>query len=139
MSQYNVILLLGTNLGDRKKNILTSMLKIEEKIGKILKKSELLETKPAEFCSSNYFINFALLINTSLSPIKLLNLIKKIEVEMGREVDSAASGFYSDRIIDIDIVKYDSLYFSSKKLNIPHYKHLYERDFSVKLIRTIEL
>ena len=44
---------------------------------------------------------------------------------------------YNDRIIDIDIVKYDNVNFECKKLNIPHYKHLYDREFSRKLLESI--
>lgn len=138
MSQYNAILLLGTNLGDRKKNISTALDLIEKRIGRILRKSEILETKPTEFCSSNYFLNFALSVNTSLSPKQLLKALKNIEYEMGRLVDSSAIGYYSDRIIDIDIVKYSSLFFRCKTLEIPHLKHTEEREFSRCLIEKIE-
>ena len=59
MSQYNAILLLGSNLGDRKKNIFSALDKIEKHLGNILKRTQILETIPVEFCSSNYFFNFA--------------------------------------------------------------------------------
>ena len=59
MSQHHVVLLLGSNIGDRKKNILTAVENIEKNIGTILMQSELIETKPVEFCSSNIFFNFA--------------------------------------------------------------------------------
>jgi 2-amino-4-hydroxy-6-hydroxymethyldihydropteridine diphosphokinase len=54
---------------------------------------------------------------------------------MGRTKDSSASGGYSDRIIDIDIIKYNDLKFRSEKLEIPHQKHLYEREFSKILLK----
>ena len=137
MSQQDVVLLLGTNLGDRKKNILTAVEKIENKVGKIKKESKIIETKPVEFCSSNNFYNFAVLLESSLSPIKLLNAIKKIEFEMGREKDSASIGYFSDRIIDIDIVKYSNLFFECGFLQIPHQKHLRERVFSRQIIEEL--
>ena len=73
-------------------------------------------------------------MNTVLSPVKLLELIKKIETEMGRTNDSLAAGKYEDRIIDIDIVKFRNLVFHSELLQIPHQKHLFERAFSQVLI-----
>ena len=79
MSQVPVLLLLGSNLGDRKKNILDAVRMLENTVGQIVRKSEIIETKPVEFCSFNYFLNFALLINTGLSPIRLLEAVKKIE------------------------------------------------------------
>jgi 2-amino-4-hydroxy-6-hydroxymethyldihydropteridine diphosphokinase len=67
---------------------------------------------------------------THLSPIQLLDFVKSIEKEMGRANDSKASGGYSDRVIDIDIVTYNELKFVSERLEIPHKKHLFEREFS---------
>ncbi|MDO5614576.1 MAG: 2-amino-4-hydroxy-6-hydroxymethyldihydropteridine diphosphokinase [Cruoricaptor ignavus] len=139
MSQHDVILLLGSNIGDRKKNIKTAIEKIEQLAGRILNKSEILETKPIEFASFNIFINFAVLLKTYHSPYNLLKIIKKIEREMGREKDSRAIGRYEDRIIDIDIVTYSNLTFVCKSLEIPHKKHLYEREFSKKLITQLYL
>lgn len=54
---------------------------------------------------------------------------------MGRLTDSTISKVYTDRIIDIDIVKYDELKFVSERLEIPHNKHLFEREFSKILLK----
>ncbi|WP_317126566.1 2-amino-4-hydroxy-6-hydroxymethyldihydropteridine diphosphokinase [Chryseobacterium nematophagum] len=97
--------------------------------------SEFLITKPVEFASSNIFCNIATIISTNLSPIQLLNFVKKIEIEMGRVNDSKIYDGYHDRIIDIDIVKYNELLFLSERLEIPHKKHLFERDFSRLLLK----
>ncbi|TXF77420.1 2-amino-4-hydroxy-6-hydroxymethyldihydropteridine diphosphokinase [Chryseobacterium sp.] len=137
MSHQHVTLLLGSNLGDRKKNIETALNKIENKIGHILKKSVVLETTPVEFASSNNFCNIAVLLITQFSPQKILKIVKEIEVEMGRVADSKAVGGYTDRIIDIDIVLFNGLKFESANLKIPHQKHLFERSFSIKLIKCL--
>jgi 2-amino-4-hydroxy-6-hydroxymethyldihydropteridine diphosphokinase len=135
MSQYKVILLLGSNLGDQKKNLETALGKIKEGGNEILQISEFLTSEPVEFASSNIFCNIATIIFTHLSPIQLLDYIKSIEIEMGRTNDSKVSGGYADRIIDIDIVKYDELNFVSERLEIPHKKHLFEREFSKILLK----
>ncbi|UWX60599.1 2-amino-4-hydroxy-6-hydroxymethyldihydropteridine diphosphokinase [Chryseobacterium oranimense] len=135
MSQHRVVLLLGSNLGDQKKNIEVALQKISEGGNHISQISEFLITEPIEFVSSNIFCNIASLIFTHLSPIQLLDFVKNIEAEMGRIKDSKASGGYSDRIIDIDIIKYNDLHFRSEKLEIPHYKHLFEREFSKILLK----
>lgn len=137
MSQQTVILLLGSNLGDVKKNIDTAVQKIENSGCTILNKSKYLINKPVEFDSINYFCNIAISINTQHSPIQLLSKLKKIEQDMGRISDSVASGHYTDRIIDIDIVSINKLTFSCEKLKIPHHKHLYEREFSRELIEEL--
>ncbi|NML71220.1 2-amino-4-hydroxy-6-hydroxymethyldihydropteridine diphosphokinase [Chryseobacterium sp. RP-3-3] len=135
MSQNKVVLLLGSNLGDQKKNLEYALQKISKSGNKISQTSEFLITEPVEFVSSNIFCNIASIIFTRLSPIQLLDFVKGIEMEMGRVNDSTSSGSYSDRIIDIDIIKYNDLKFKSKRLEIPHQKHLFERDFSKILLK----
>ncbi|KXH85666.1 2-amino-4-hydroxy-6-hydroxymethyldihydropteridine diphosphokinase [Chryseobacterium kwangjuense] len=135
MSQHRVVLLLGSNLGDQKKNLELALHKISEAGNEISQTSDFLLTEPVEFVSSNIFCNIASVIFTHLSPIQLLDFIKNIEIEMGRIDDSKASGGYSDRIIDIDIIKYNNLIFKSERLEIPHQKHLFEREFSRILLK----
>ncbi|MFC0426801.1 MULTISPECIES: 2-amino-4-hydroxy-6-hydroxymethyldihydropteridine diphosphokinase [Chryseobacterium] len=134
MSQHKVVLLLGSNIGNQKNNIDLALTKISEACT-ILKKSEYLTSEPVEFASCNIFCNIATIISTHLSPIQLLDYVKKIEIEMGRLTDSSVSKVYTDRIIDIDIVKYDELKFISERLEIPHNKHLFEREFSKILLK----
>ncbi|MDH6250858.1 2-amino-4-hydroxy-6-hydroxymethyldihydropteridine diphosphokinase [Chryseobacterium sp. H1D6B] len=135
MSQHTVILLLGSNLGDQKKNIETALEKIKAGNIEVLRNSEFLTSEPVEFVSSNIFCNIASIIFTSLSPIQLLDFVKGIEIEMGRINDSKSTGGYHDRIIDIDIIKYNELNFISERLEIPHKKHLFEREFSKILLK----
>ncbi|WP_323136919.1 2-amino-4-hydroxy-6-hydroxymethyldihydropteridine diphosphokinase [Chryseobacterium fluminis] len=137
MSQQIAVLLLGSNLGDPQKNIETALKRIERGENEILKLSEFLISQPVEFVSSNIFCNIATVISTDFSPIQLLDFVKGIEIEMGRLNDSKISGGYTDRIIDIDIVKYNELKFSSERLNIPHKKHLFEREFSRILLTNL--
>lgn len=137
MSHNVVVLLLGSNINNPKDNIVLAMKKIEAEIGSIIIKSELIITEPVEFDSCNNFCNIAIQIKTQISPIKLLFGIKKIEKEMGRLQDSSQLGFYSDRIIDIDVIIYNNLKFISDRLTIPHSKNLYERDFAKGLINQI--
>lgn len=134
MSQHEATLLLGSNLGDRKKNIEVALRRIETEVGVIIEKTDLIITDPVEFDSNNFFCNIAVLIKTQYSPKKLLNLLKTIEREMGRAKDTLIVGGYQDRIIDIDIVLYNGLRFYCKDLEIPHQKHMYERDFSRRLL-----
>ena len=131
---YNVVLLLGSNLGNAENNILLALSELEKRAGKIIKKTKISKTLPVEYDSDNVFCNIAVSMQTAHSPIKLLDEIKEIETEMGRIHDSKFFGEYRDRIIDIDIVTYEGLVFSCDRLEIPHHKHLYDRDFSRKLL-----
>ncbi|MCG2793324.1 MAG: 2-amino-4-hydroxy-6-hydroxymethyldihydropteridine diphosphokinase [Weeksellaceae bacterium] len=137
MSYSTVVLLLGSNINNPENNIKVALLKIENQVGSILKYSELITTEPIEFDSDNNFCNIAIQIKTQFSPIKLLKALKEIEVEMGRLQDSSYFEEYRDRIIDIDIILYNSLKFISKRLIIPHSRNLFQRDFAKGIISEV--
>lgn len=139
MSLHYVVLLLGSNLGDTELHLNNAIAKIENHLGKVIKTSEMIETEPIEFESINIFRNIALGLTTTFSPYFFLKVVKSIEKEMGREFDTSAVGGYSDRIIDIDIVKFNNINFESSKLRIPHHKHLYEREFSRFLLENLNI
>lgn len=119
MSQNTVQLLLGSNLNDRNINLNTAQLMIEREIGEIEKKSEIHETSPEGFVSTHDFLNQIIQVKTSLSPISVLKTVKKIEKEMGRTYVKTHQK-YQDRIIDIDILKFNQIYFKSPELVVPH-------------------
>ncbi len=137
MSHYSVTLLLGSNLGVTQKNIESAIMFVNSKLGEVILQTPLVYSDPVEFGSTNIFCNIAILIKTEFSPLKLLNMIKEIEREMGRIVDSSVTGTYADRVIDIDIVMFENILYECKTLQIPHQKHLYYRDFSRYLLQTL--
>lgn len=127
----SVFLALGTNLGDKKRNIEESFEKIEEQIGSIVSFSALYLSKPQGFESVNLFVNCAIQVETPLTPYELLSETQLIEKEMGRINKSDAEG-YADRIIDIDILFYNNLILNDNAtLIIPH-PHIKTRDFVLK-------
>lgn len=63
---HKVYLSLGTNLGNRKRNIREAIEKIGELIGVVERQSALYETKPWGFSSPNDFINACVLVDTCL-------------------------------------------------------------------------
>ncbi|WP_289104908.1 2-amino-4-hydroxy-6-hydroxymethyldihydropteridine diphosphokinase [uncultured Bacteroides sp.] len=125
-----VFLGLGTNLGDKRNNLLTAVNHIEEKIGRVTSLSSFYVTEPWGFESDNSFLNAALCVDTSLEPAAILHIIKEIEVEMGR-TQKSVNKVYSDRPIDIDILLYDDMIMKSDELTIPH-PLMTERDFVMK-------
>ncbi|NAW51956.1 2-amino-4-hydroxy-6-hydroxymethyldihydropteridine diphosphokinase [Elizabethkingia argentiflava] len=139
MSSNNVILLLGSNINFPEKNIDFAIELINNNLGAIIAKSSKIMTDPIEFVSKNIFCNIAVLISTQFSPIKVLNIVKKIEYGMGRTEDSFVKGCYQDRVIDIDIVCFGNIKFCSHKLTIPHDKHLTQREFSRELLDELNL
>ncbi|GAB1416836.1 2-amino-4-hydroxy-6-hydroxymethyldihydropteridine diphosphokinase [Paludibacter sp.] len=130
-----VYLSLGSNLGDKQVNIDNAILKIEESIGMVKRKSGLYETEPWGFTSQNNFVNAAIMIETSLEPLEILQQIRKIEKSMGRQLKSQ-NGKYYDRIIDIDILLYGDMTIDLPELKVPH-PLMKERDFVMKPLNEI--
>lgn len=134
MSHNQVILLLGTNLGDKNLNLQTARTLIGSKIGEIVKLSEILETEPDGFESENNFLNQTIWVLTEFSPMKLLDEVKFIEKEMGRiYTKDKSEGIYEDRIIDIDILTFNEIQYESKRLILPHHQ-IFSRNFMKKLL-----
>ena len=140
---HTVYLSLGTNLGDKKHNLVSAIKEIERRIGPVRAQSAFLTTEPWGFESENTFLNAAVRVETELSPNELLRVTQQIEREMGRTQKSSVDPqqskvIYHDRIIDIDILLYDDLHINTKKLTIPH-PHMYERDFVLIPLKEILL
>ena len=113
-----VYLSIGSNKGNRSVLINKAIDEIEKKVGIIISRSSIYQSKSWGF-DSNDFYNLCLLIDTDIMPKPLLINLKKIEKSMGRE---DIDGSYSDRFIDIDILFYDNIITDSEDLKIPHPK-----------------
>ena len=111
----NVYLGLGTNLGDRKQNISKAIEAISLKMS-ISKQSSLYETTAWGYTNQPDFLNQVIQVETNMSPLRLLNFLKKTEVELGRVENFR----YGPRLIDIDILFYDDLIKTTSRLQIPH-------------------
>lgn len=109
---------LGTNLGNKRRNLVTAAALLAERVGDILALSEIYETEPWGFESTNLFLNAALILETACSPPELLQATRLIEIEMGRIAKS--NGSYEDRVIDIDILLYDDVVMQTDRLTLPH-------------------
>lgn len=113
-----VYLGLGTNIGNRRGNLVKAAALLAERVGDILALSGFMETEPWGFDSENLFLNAAIKMETPLTPDELLSATQAIEREMGREKKS--DGSYHDRVIDIDILLYDNRVIEQPGLIVPH-------------------
>jgi 2-amino-4-hydroxy-6-hydroxymethyldihydropteridine diphosphokinase len=120
-----VFLGIGTNLGDRERNLREAIQKIGELIGIVSETSSIYETAPWGFDAENDFLNMVICVETTQAPGELLKKINLIESTMGRE---RTQDRYSSRVIDIDILLYDDLVIYEKGLKIPH-RLMHERRF----------
>ncbi len=120
----NIFLGLGSNQGDRELNLKNSIKLLNSKAGKVLNSSRIYESEPWGVKNQNYFLNQVIEIETHIDPIDLLNICKNIEYDMGRNPEIR----WGKRVIDIDILYYQSRVINQKKLIIPH-KLMQERKF----------
>ena len=113
-----IFLSLGTNIGNKLANLSTAIAKIEKNIGHINQQSGVYETEAWGFKSESDFLNQVIMVETSLTPLQLLQCCLEIERSMGRE--RKQSGNYESRIIDVDILFYGDSIVNEEKLRIPH-------------------
>jgi deoxyguanosine kinase len=115
--QHQVVLSLGSNQGNRLKNIELCLELIHQEIGTIIKVSNLYET-PSWGFDSEAFYNCALVLHTTYTANKILELVLQVEKKLGR-IRSENVG-YQSRIIDIDLIAFDDEIIDFDHLQIPH-------------------
>ncbi len=118
-----VYLGLGSNVGNRARNIYSALRRLQHEIH-LDQISSLYQTQPVGYSDQPWFLNLVCTAETHLSPEDLLVLAKRIEREMGRKKGIR----FGPRIIDIDILFYEDLIMDVPQLEIPH-PRLAERGF----------
>ena len=111
-----IFLLLGTNIGDRRKNLDTAIQAINSHVGKVKRQSAIYQTEAWGKTDQPSFYNQVLETETSLDPSALLVEILSIEKKMGRQRKEK----WGERIIDIDILFFGPTIINRNDLIIPH-------------------
>ncbi|MBR8705668.1 2-amino-4-hydroxy-6-hydroxymethyldihydropteridine diphosphokinase [Bacteroides pyogenes] len=137
---HRVYISLGTNLGDKERNLRLALKHIEEQIGKVVSLSAFYATAPWGFTSDNSFLNAAACVETRLLPLDVLERTQSVERRLGRKQKSV-NGAYKDRLIDIDLLLYDDWVVSDvspsgARLTLPH-PLMAERDFVLQPLAEI--
>lgn len=143
MTTKRIIFGLGSNLGDRNfyldeavKSLTKSLSLTNPKRSNIFKNPALLlPNSPSEWNLEFFNIAFSADIDLEkFNPEKILEIVKKIEKDLGRINEQK----WSPRQIDIDILAIENLKIKiPDKLIIPHYD-LLNREFFIKTIEEIE-
>lgn len=124
---------IGSNLGDREKNINDAIQRLREAEGVRVKKvSPLYEIEPMGGPMQPKYLNGVIEIETGLGPRQLLFVTQKIENELGRK-RTVKNG---PRTIDLDILTYGDKEINEPDLQIPH-PRMSERDFVQRPLRDI--
>lgn len=114
--KFEVVLLLGTNLGNRENNLQLAISLLTGSVGNLIKQSSIYETAAWGLENQPNFLNQIIILSTSQSPKLLMKTILKIEKKMGRE----RLVKMGPRIIDIDILFYENRIINKPSLTIPH-------------------
>ena len=125
---------LGANLGPKEVTILRAvdLLAAEEGI-EVLELSELRETDPVGVVDQPEFLNGAVALRTSLSPRELLDVLLRVERELGR----VRGARWGPRTIDLDLLVYGDQTVDEPGLRVPH-PRLHERRFALEPLAELE-
>lgn len=120
-----VYLSLGSNLGDRKAQLQEAvrLLQTNPSISNI-KMSSIYETAPVGYLDQHAFLNLVIRLETSLSPLELLDICQEIEQALHRE----RLVRWGPRTVDLDVLLYGQEQLATERLTIPH-PRMYERAF----------
>jgi GTP cyclohydrolase-4 len=128
-----IYLALGSNLGDRMGNLASAVEHLSQKVN-IKKVSSVYETEPVYYKEQPLYLNAVLSAVTKLGPFALLNFVKSIESDLGRQ----PSFRNAPRTIDIDILFYGDRIIETSELTIPH-PRIAERAFVLMPLAEIAL
>ncbi len=130
--RHQVILHLGSNKGNRMLNLQQARWHIAQRIGTIIRASKLFDTEPWGKEDQARFLNQALWVSTTFSPLKLLDMVQEIEISLGRKRLEK----WGTRIIDIDIIFYSNKIIATDRLQVPH-PLMQERNFVLQPVNEI--
>ena len=126
-----IFLGLGSNLGDRAKNLRSALASLAPRIT-VQRVSPVYETEPQYVREQPRFLNMAVEGETTMSAREALDFVKRVERELGRRDGER----FGPRIIDIDLLFYGAESFNETGLTVPHPK-IAERAFVLVPLRDI--
>jgi 2-amino-4-hydroxy-6-hydroxymethyldihydropteridine diphosphokinase len=109
---------LGSNVGERERNLVRALELLAEHGVEIKAVSSLYETEPVgEILDQPDFLNAAARVRTELEPLELLDVCKVVEAELGRAFGGPRHG---PRPIDVDVLLLGDLELEHERLTLPH-------------------
>ncbi len=134
-----VFLSIGSNKGNRLFYLKEAVKEIKNKIGPVIKESDIFETEAWSYKDHKY-LNSVIKIETRLLAYDVLTATQEIEKKLGRKTKSNKNekneAAYISRTIDIDILFYDQDLIETEDLIIPH-PLIHRRMFVLKPLNQI--
>ena len=116
MAEKTVYLSLGSNVGDREKNLRAAIDQLPHAGVPVARVSSFYETEPVDLREQPWFLNCVVEAETHFDATTLLKALREIEMKMGSK-KLVAKG---PRLIDIDILLYGSETLDTPELQVPH-------------------
>ena len=114
--KQTVYLSLGTNVGDRRKNLRDAIAALGDAGVRVTRVSSTYETEPVDYVDQPWFLNSAVEAETELGAVELLHVLRGIEAQMGSK-KLVAKG---PRLIDMDVLLYGDTVIDTPELQVPH-------------------
>lgn len=127
-----IYIAMGSNLGDRKKNLDRALTYLSYYDIEVIKKSAYIETDPYGMTDQGKFLNAVISVRTRLDPQKLLGVLLTVERAMGR----IRREHWGPRIIDLDLLSYGDQIVHTRHLTLPH-PEMAKRAFVLEPLREI--
>jgi 2-amino-4-hydroxy-6-hydroxymethyldihydropteridine diphosphokinase len=125
---------LGSNVGARREHLQAALDALDGAGVSVLASSSVYDTDPVgEVPDQPSFLNACLRVRTALAPLALLDTVKRLERELGRD---GATVRHGPRAIDIDILLLGERVLRHERMTLPH-EQLLSRRFV--LIPALEL
>mgnify|MGYP001002545589 CR=1 FL=1 len=121
---------LGSNMGEGRKNLDLAIKMMNERGVLVEKVSTYIETEPYGYTEQDNFVNAVCIAETKLSPRELLEVLLKIELDMGR----VRIIKWGPRIIDLDILLKNKI--DEEDLKVPHIE-IQKRSFVLEPVNEI--
>jgi 2-amino-4-hydroxy-6-hydroxymethyldihydropteridine diphosphokinase len=135
VESHTAFISVGSNLGKKLDNCNLGINALDNSdTSRVIERSPFYKTEPIDYTAQDWFVNAAFKLETTLEPLQLLDELKKIQRQAGREKDQIRFG---PRILDLDIIFYDELVIESDELIIPH-PRMHKRRFVLKPICDID-
>ena len=135
MEFHTAYICVGSNLGDKLDNCRRGVAGLTgDESTRLVDQSPVYQTEPVDYQDQDWFVNYAVKIETLLAPLDLLERLKSIERETGRTRNSIRFG---PRVLDMDIIFYDELVMDHHLLVLPH-PRMHKRRFVLQPLCDID-
>lgn len=130
MTSMRVVVGLGANLGDRLATMREAIMHVERAPGVVVRaRSRVYETAPVGGPPQPPFLNAAILVECTTSPLALMDELLRVEAALGR-VRGVGEVRFGPRAIDLDILWVEGVVLDEPRLVVPH-PRMHERAFAL--------